>query len=205
MPSTHPQTPENADEAMPDAVPSTAHSFSKESMIIEPPTFRNRPETCGAQAPHFWTLLWFNYGRPILLIGLWVAGGLLVTHVAINWRDMPRPVLAVAITVTALLLLASLQRRYFPRKARKNTERTQGAEISAFFGTDKETHRQLRHSNRVDVYFDGTRMAMASEKQAQLVQGKLPFTTKPADGRPLRPLNPQAVAQAKDAGMQMGK
>lgn len=209
-PNLHPHAqgtpmPEHADDAMPDAAPSTAHSFSKESMIIEPPTFQEMPDLEDVQTPHFWNLLWFNYGRPILLTCLWVAGALLVMHVAVNWRDMPRPVLAIAIAVTALLLLASLQRRFFPRKARKNIERTHGSEVSAFFGTDKLAHRELRHSKRIDVYFDGTRVALVSEKQAQLTPGKLPFGTKKADGRALRTLNPEGVAQAKEAGMQMGK
>ena len=54
------------------------------------------------------------------------------------------------------------------------------------------------------MYFDGTRVGMVSEKQAQLTQGKIPFTTKKADGRVLRTLNPEGTAQAKDAGLQMG-
>ena len=137
--------PETADDAMPDAAPSSAHGFSKESMIIEPPTFKEMPDFEDVQSPHFWNLLWFNFGRPVLLAGLWIAGALLVVHVALNWSDMPRPVLAVAITLTALLLLASLQRRFFPRKARKSTERTHGSEMAGFFGTDKESLRQLHH------------------------------------------------------------
>ncbi len=197
--------PEQADDAMPDAAPSSAHGFSKEAMIIEPPSFKEMPDFDDVQTPHFWNLLWFNYGRPILLTGLWVAGAVLVTHVALHWGDMPRPVLAIAACVTALLLLAALRHRFLPRKARKNTERTHGSEISAFFGTDRDAHRQLRHSKRIDVYFDGVRAGLISEKQAQLAMGKLPFSAKAPDGRPLRTLNPEGVAQAREAGMGMGK
>jgi hypothetical protein len=106
--------------------------------------------------------------------------------------------------VTALLLLASLQRRYFPGKARKNTERTHGSEVSAFFGTDKDAHRQLRHSKRIDVYFDAGRVGLCSEKQTTVTWGRLPFTAKGADPkRPLRPLHPGNLDEARRGGAQL--
>lgn len=196
--------PEAADDAMPDSAPSSAHSFSKESMIIEPPTFKEMPDFGDVQSPHFWNLLWFNFGRPILIGGLWLATALLITHVAVHWSDMPQSVLMVAAVVAALLLLASLQRRFFPRKARKKTERTHGSEVSAFFGTDKDAHRQLRHSKRIDAYFDAARVGLCSEKQNTVTWGKLPFTAKSADNmRPLHPLHPGNLDEARQGGAQL--
>lgn len=204
-PAPHDRVSEQADEAMPDTAPSSAHGFNKESMIIEPPRFRSLPDFADLRNRRFWILLWFGIGRPVLIGGLWIAGAGLALHVALNWSDMPHGVLAAAAAIATLLLLAALRHRFLPHKNRKSNERTHGTEISAFFGTDLDTHRQLRHSKRVDAYFDGTRVGMISEKQAQLATGRLPFATKAPDGRPLRTLNPEGVEQARAAGMEMGK
>lgn len=196
--------PETADEPVPDAHPAS-HDFSKESMIIEPPTFKEMPDLGDVQTPRFWNLLWFNLGRPIVVGALWFSGLLLVTHVAINWNDLPHGVLVTAVSIAALLLLVSVWRRYAPSKPRKNIDRTHGTELATFFGTDKDAHRAVRHSKRIDAYFDGARIGLVSEKQAQLTPGTLPFTAKRPDGRPLRTLNPEGAQQAREAGFPLEK